>query len=277
MPFGRNRHLFCGMESNMAADALRFLGAVADPASLLGILVLASTAAALTTRHRLMLILQGAAAAIVVFLGILPGATWLASPLETRFGANPPLPGQIDGILTIGGTERVDQSEAWGEPILSDPTPIAAFLALGRQYPDAKMVFAGGGVSHSAARLTEAAVIRNFLAELGFDGDRVVYEDRSRNTWENAVFAHELVKPAPGERWILVAEPIALPRAVGAFRRAGWQVIPFPAGHLTDGDRNAAPSLHLRSGLDLASIAVHEWGGLIAYRMLGYTQELFPR
>jgi uncharacterized SAM-binding protein YcdF (DUF218 family) len=261
----------------MLADALRILGSAADPAHLLGALVLASAIAALVARRRLALLLQCGCAAIVIFVGVLPGGTWLISPLETRFPANPPLPARIDGILTIGGTERVDQSAAWGQPMLSDPTPIAAFIALGRRYPEAKMVFAGGGATRAGgAAVTEATVVRDFLAELGVDADRIVYEVRSRNTRENAVFSYDLIRPKPGERWILVAQAVSIPRAVGAFRKAGWQVIPFPAGYLTDG--NAAPaSLHLSSGLDFASTAVHEWGGLFAYRMLGYADDWLPQ
>jgi uncharacterized SAM-binding protein YcdF (DUF218 family) len=266
------------MEAKMLADALRVLGSAPDPAHLLGVLVLASAIAALLARRRLALLLQCGCAAIVIFVGVLPGGKWLVLPLEARFPADPPLPARIDGILTIGGTERIDQSVAWGQPTLSDPTPIAAFIALGRRYPEAKMVFTGGGATRAGgARVTEATIVHDFLAELGLDADRIRYEDRSRNTRENAVFSYDLVRPKPGERWILVAQAVSIPRVVGAFRKAGWQVIPFPAGYLTDGDGEPALSLHLRSGLDFASTAVHEWGGLLAYRLLGYTDDWLPQ
>jgi uncharacterized SAM-binding protein YcdF (DUF218 family) len=49
-------------------------------------------------------------------------------------------------------------------------------------------------------------------------------EPRSRNTGENSVFTKELVKPTPGERWLLVTSAQYMPRAVGCFRKVGFPV-----------------------------------------------------
>ena len=261
----------------MLADALRLLGSLADPAELLGLLVLATAVLGLLKRRRLMLALQCVLVLLVIVLGLLPGGTWLALPLETWFPANPALPDHVDGIVLQGGTERIDQSDAWGQPTLSDPTPVMALVALARRYPDAKLVFTGGKAPGARSSLSEAAVVHDFLVEFGFDADRVIYEDRSSNTEENALFTHAMIQPKSNERWILVAQAMSLPRSVATFRGAGWDVIPFPAGFLTNGRAEVDATFHLRSGLNLASIAVHEWGGLLAYRVLGYTHELFPR
>jgi uncharacterized SAM-binding protein YcdF (DUF218 family) len=67
-----------------------------------------------------------------------------------------------------------------------------------------------------------------------------------------------------------------MPRAVGVFRRAGWDVLPFPAGYLSSGDGRLSAIPDLVGELQLASTALHEWGGLFAYRFMGYTDELFP-
>ena len=254
---------------------LRAIDHLLEPSALLALLVLACLAAMVFRRWRLAILLQVIAAAIVVLLGVLPGAAWLALPLERRFAADPALPPRVAGIIAIGGTERTSQSAAWGQPILDDPTPIAALVALGRQYPDAKLVFAGGAHPRDASEVTEAQIVRRFLGMIGADADRVVYEDRSRNTLENALFARDLVHPQ-AEPWILVAQAISLPRAVAVFRHAGWNVIPYPAGYLTADDARLSASSDLAGGLRLASLALHEWGGILIYRLMGYTDDLFP-
>jgi uncharacterized SAM-binding protein YcdF (DUF218 family) len=261
----------------MLIEILRLVGRVTDPSALLCLAILASAVALIARRRRLALMLQGAATAMVVLIGLLPGGVWLALPLETRFPVNPPLPDRVAGIVALGGTERLAQSEAWGQPTLSDPTPIAALLALGRRYPDAKMVFTGGSAPPYAGSLSESQIVREFLLEMGAAGDRIVYEPRSRNTLENALFTRDLVHPNPREVWILVGQAISLPRAVAVFRHTGWNVIPFPAGYITDGKTSVSGFLRLESGLSLSSSALHEWGGLLAYRLMGYTDDLFPR
>ena len=61
----------------------------------------------------------------------------------------------------------------------------------------------------------------------------MLLESRSRNAAENAAFTKELVKPKPGERWLLVTSAQHMPRAVGCFRRAGFPVEAYPVGWRT--------------------------------------------
>lgn len=261
----------------MLIELLRLLGRLAEPAALLLLLLVLSLMAALLRRWRVALLLQIIAAALLVLVGIFPGGVWLALPLEKRFAANPPLPERVDGIIALGGTERVVQSAAWGQPILSDATPIIALLTLGRRYPEAKLVFSGGMHPRNVTSPTEADIVHDFIRALNVDDSRIVYEARSRNTLENALFSRDLVHPGTDEHWILITEAISMPRAVGVFRHAGWDVIAFPAGYLSDGQGRFATPPDLLGELRLAALALHEWGGLVAYRLLGYTDELFPK
>lgn len=261
----------------MLIASLRLLDRLFEPATLLSLMVLAALAALILRRWRWALRFQSVAAAIVILFGLLPGGTWLALPLERRFPADPALPERVAGIIALGGTERPTQSAAWQQPILDDPSPIAALVALGRRYPEAKLVFTGGAHTRRAPAITEAWIVRAFLNEIGANADRVIYEDRARNTLENALFSRDLVHPKPDEKWILVTEAISLPRAVATFRHAGWNVIPFPAGYLSGGDAGLSTNIDVQGGMRLAAIALHEWGGLIVYRLMGYTDEWFPK
>ena len=67
----------------------------------------------------------------------------------------------------------------------------------------------------------------------GIARDRVTLETRSRNTAENAAFTKALVKPKPGERWLLVTSALHMPRAIGCFRRVGFPVEAYPVDWTT--------------------------------------------
>ena len=58
----------------------------------------------------------------------------------------------------------------------------------------------------------------------------------ARNTVENAVLTKALVKPKPGERWLLVTSAHHMPRSVGVFRQAGFPVEAYPVDWISTGD-----------------------------------------
>jgi uncharacterized SAM-binding protein YcdF (DUF218 family) len=86
-----------------------------------------------------------------------------------------------------------------------------------------------------------------------------------------------LIKPRPGERWLLITSAYHMPRAVGCFRRAGLSVEAYPVDWRTGGRRGlTTPSGSVAGGLDRADVAVREWLGLVAYWITGRTSDLFP-
>ena len=109
-----------------------------------------------------------------------------------------------------------------------------------------------------------------------FNTTRVVIEEKSRSTHENAVYAKEIVGPAPGEKWVLVTSAYHLPRAVAAFRAVGWPVIPYPVDYKIDPDTGLRLNFSLLDGLSAATLAGKECAGLLGYRLMGWTRELFP-
>jgi uncharacterized SAM-binding protein YcdF (DUF218 family) len=68
-----------------------------------------------------------------------------------------------------------------------------------------------------------------------------------------------------------------MPRAIAVFRAAGFPVEAYPVDYRTRG-RNDAARLHesLPEGLEMTDHAIHEWAGLVIYRLTGRTAELLP-
>lgn len=207
-----------------------------------------------------------------------PVGHFLAVPLETRF---PPPPDDMpapDGIIVLGGTVDEKLSADLDRVVFVDAAErLTAPIALKRRYPNARLVFSGGSAALRGSPYTEAEVVKRFWRDSGVDTGAALYEDRSRNTFENAVFTRELVRPKPGERWLLVTSAAHMPRSVGIFRQAGFPVTAYPVDFRTNGDlaRAGVPRFATRA-LGLVDFAAHEWAGLIAYRFTGKTDALFP-
>lgn len=224
----------------------------------------------------------GRAAAAVGTVALLamsfsPLGIFLALPLEDRFhrpaDAAPP-----DGIVVLGGSFDEYLSMARGGVAFNDAAErLTAAVELSRRFPDARIVFSGGTAALRGSPYSEAEVAGRFFREMGVDPQRLTLEDASRNTWENAVFTRDLVRPKPGERWLLVTSAMHMPRAVGIFRQVGFPLIAYPVDYRTSG-RWSDLSLHKNAPemLKLVDFAAHEWIGLVVYRLTGKTDALFP-
>jgi uncharacterized SAM-binding protein YcdF (DUF218 family) len=136
-------------------------------------------------------------------------------------------------------------------------------------------VFSGGSGALFPDGSLERDVDERFMTLMAADGVRVVYEDRSRNTWENARYTRELVEPTGGEVWLLVTSAAHMPRSVGIFRRIGWPVVPWPVDYRTSG---GVTLMGLAAGDRLGQLdaATREWLALAAYHLMDRTDALFP-
>jgi len=217
------------------------------------------------------------AAAGLFVAGLLPLGVLMILPLEDRFPRTEP-DGPVAGIIVLGG--GIDQSigVARGVTTLTEAGErLTEGVALARRYPDAKLVFTGGIASLTPDGPTEADAARRFFAEMGVAPGRLIVEDQSRDTAENARFTKALIAPKPGERWLLVTSAWHMPRSVGTFRAAGWPVIAWPTDYRTAGSQDLSILMPRASyGLTMVDVAAKEWVGLVAYRLFGRTDALFP-
>ena len=98
----------------------------------------------------------------------------------------------------------------------------------------------------------------------GLPADRVIIEPAAQNTFENAQFTAPLLGEAGSARWVLVTSASHMPRAIGCFRKANVAIEAWPVEDVSYGWR------------DRLSTAMHEWLGMLAYRLRGRTDALFP-
>jgi uncharacterized SAM-binding protein YcdF (DUF218 family) len=110
-------------------------------------------------------------------------------------------PETLKGVIALGGT--------------AERTREAGRLA--RQFPHLRVIVSGDDPARSLQRLGP-----------NIDRGRIEIETASRNTHENAVNTTALVKPAPGDRWLLITSAWHMRRSVCAFRAAGFDVEPWP-------------------------------------------------
>jgi uncharacterized SAM-binding protein YcdF (DUF218 family) len=208
--------------------------------------------------------------------GLSPLGNMLLTPLEQRFPGMQ-FPDRVDGIIVLGGSYDTQIRSYLSTIVLGEDTePMALIASLAHRYPEAKIIFSGGSEARTLGP-SEAAIARQFFISFGVDPDRILVEDRSRNTEENAQFTSRVIQPAPGSVWLLVTSAYHMPRAAGTFRKTGFNVIGFPAGWRTHGWRDFNwPEKTVTENLRRVDIATREWLGLTIYKLFGYSNAWFP-
>jgi uncharacterized SAM-binding protein YcdF (DUF218 family) len=248
---------------------------------LLLLLILAAAGLLLGYRRFGTWLLCGVTLALVV-VTLLPIGTWLVIPIENRFPP-PVLPERVDGIIMLGGAVEQDTSAIRQQIALNEAAErVTALVELARRYPDARLVVSGGIGTLVGGPGHPARALEAFYRQQGLDGARIVFEEHSRNTLENAALTKGLARPGPGERWLLVTSAYHMPRSIGVFRQAGWPVIAYPVDYRSSGRVDFWQALGRLAEPDVAQrlieldLAVKSWAGLLAYWLIGRTGALFP-
>ncbi|MFD2262572.1 YdcF family protein [Lacibacterium aquatile] len=212
---------------------------------------------------------------LLLAMAVLPMGDWLLRPLENRFPAPANLT-RVDGVIVLGGPINGDLSRLRGQPVVNDSAErILAMIELSRRFPDAKVVFSSGTASLDGEGIREADVAAELVAKLGVPDGRILFERDARNTQENAENSRLLVQPKEGEVWLLVTSAHHMPRSVGIFRQIGWNVTAYPVDYGTAPDGEGA-SYAVLDGMNATHWAIREWLGLLYYRLMGRTAEIFP-
>jgi len=205
-----------------------------------------------------------------LLLAVAPIGPAMMVVLEQRFPRPPKLPERIGAV-----DPRI--SLAYGETVFNGSVArVLAGVALARHHPEAKLALVGGEGELFPVGLAESRATTGFVLEEGIPAARIIIEDRSRSTHENAVFAKELIRPGTGQNWVLVTSAFHMPRAVAVFRAVDWPVIPYPVDFKVDPRTGLRANFNLLDGLDTSTIAGKEWAGLVGYRLRGWTEDLFP-
>jgi uncharacterized SAM-binding protein YcdF (DUF218 family) len=213
---------------------------------------------------------------LLMILGLSPVGNALLIPLENRFPPWDEAHSPPDGIIILGGA--INGSDRGNAVALNEAAErLTVVPELARRYPHARILYSGGSAALVDEGVAEANFAARLLESLGVSPGRVILEDRSRNTVENAIFAKAIVQPNPGDRWLLVTSAYHLPRAMGVFRKVGFPVEPFPVDWRTGGSKDLLrPFATVAEGLGQTDTAVREWVGLVVYWLTGRISELFP-
>ncbi len=210
------------------------------------------------------------AATLVLYLfSLSPLADLLARPLEEAYPVVRPdqLPPDLSAVVVLSGGV-LDRSDLPPAARLGGDTlqRVLEGVRLWRARPEARLIMCGGEWSAKPDIPTPARLMADLALDMGVDRSKIVLDETSRDTYENAQEAAELMN---GKAFALVTSARHLPRAVAIFRKMGREPIPAPTDHkirALGSDNGFLPSL---GGLASTQESLHEYLGLAWYWLNG--------
>jgi uncharacterized SAM-binding protein YcdF (DUF218 family) len=253
----------------------KVLASLFYPVGLSIALALAAAAAAWSRRSRLAVGLAGAAAGLLWFFSIAPVGHLLLRPLESRYAPLAVKPDSASAIVILGGAtepnlpprETVEINES-GDRLICGA----------KRYRDGwapYIVLTGGKIAWISENLgTEASNSADFLNMFwGISRDSILLEEKAQTTRDHPDFVAAILEDKGlANRIILVTSAAHMIRAVSLFTKKGYTVYPAPADFRAE--TNPRYSLfHLLpqvGSLKNSTTALHEYYGLLAYKVMGW-------
>jgi uncharacterized SAM-binding protein YcdF (DUF218 family) len=219
-------------------------------------------------RRRLLWVL---APVLLLWLCSTPPVAYLAlGSLEWRYPPADEVSPDAGAIVILAGTVHA------ADPIRKRPELGPSTLyrclhgaALHRANPDNLIILSGGRINGETDPAA-AAVMDEFMRLQGVNPSRILLEESSRDTYENAVETCKLLRTRGIHKIVLVTEATHMLRAEACFRKQGMEVSPSPCGHIANGYgfdwRDVFPDVNSAAQVN---IVWHEWLGLAFYRLRG--------
>ena len=217
--------------------------------------------------------LMGLALLLLLLLGWLPLPDSGIRHLEGRYpalGEGADL-NQYAGIVLLGGaleTGRIVQTHGSNSALNDSAERMTTAMRLLREHPQLHLIFTGGEGTLLGSGPSESARTKAFFQTMGVLESAVQYESASRTTYENAILSSQLAGVDKTKRWLLLTSAWHMPRAMGTFVKAGWNVTAYPVDFRT-GAQTPWTEYSLRDGMARWQLLLHETLGTLSYRLAG--------
>ena len=209
--------------------------------------------------------------------GVLPTGPYLFYLLEKNYHNKINLPENVNGILILSGATDPFLTKEYDQISLNGSAErLTESIELIKKYPKAKVFFAGGTAeSIQYPDLSHSYVAKKFYESLGINIQNIYFDNESRNTYENILFAKKKFDPNKNEKWVLVTSAFHLKRAISIGEKIGWELIPYATDYKLPKKFRLKISFNFFSNLGSFQHSSHEWIGIISYYLMGRSSKIF--
>jgi uncharacterized SAM-binding protein YcdF (DUF218 family) len=205
---------------------------------------------------------------LFLFFGYSPLSNFLLSKIEDYIQPSKYPIQQLTGVVVLGGSfEKGLESKERNEVFInSSAERLTKTLEIYKKNPGILILFSGFSNAIKPQGWSESDMAKKFFLDQGVRIDNLIFENQSRNTFENIKYSKDIIANYKGT-WGLVTSAHQMPRSFFAFKKQGLILEPINVDYKTGTNRMFWINFDISSGLSNWRIVLHELIGISYYKL----------
>jgi uncharacterized SAM-binding protein YcdF (DUF218 family) len=205
---------------------------------------------------------------LFLFFGYTPLSNFLLNKIEDFIKPSKYPVQQLKGVVVFGGSFNSGlQSKERNEVLLnSSAERLTKVLEIFNKNSKVLILFTGFSGELKPQGWSESDMAKKFFLEQGVRLENLIFENKSRNTFENIIYSKDIIKTNKGT-WGLITSASHMPRSYFGFKRQGLILEPISVDYRTGTSPIFWINFDIKNGLENWSIILHELVGISYYKI----------
>ena len=205
---------------------------------------------------------------LFLFFGYTPLSSFLLSKIEDFIKPSRYPIQQLTGIIVLGGSFGLElESKERNEILLNDTAErLTKALEIYKKNPKVLILFSGHSNKLKPTGWNESDRAKKFFLDQGVRFENLIFEDQSRNTFENIKYSKDIITNHKGT-WGLITSANHMPRSYYTFKRQGLILEPIIVDYKTGTSPIFWINFDIEKGLANWKIILREIFGISYYKI----------
>ena len=205
---------------------------------------------------------------LFLFFGYTPLSNFLLSKIEDYIQISKYPVQQLTGVIVLGGSfnSGLESKERNEVSLNSSVERLTKALEIYKKNPRLLILFSGFSGDLKPQGWSESDMAKKFFLDQGVRIDNLIFENQSRNTFENIKYSKDIISNYKGT-WGLITSASHMPRSFFTFKKQGLILEPISVDYKTGTSRMFWINFDISLGLNNWSIILHELIGISYYKV----------
>ena len=204
---------------------------------------------------------------LFLFFGYSPLSNFLLSKIEDYIQTSKYPAQQLTGVVVLGGSfnSGLESKERNEVSLNSSAERLTKALEIYKKNPKLLILFSGFSGELKPQGWSESDMAKKFFLDQGVKLDNLIFENQSRNTFENIKYSKDIMANYRGT-WGLITSASHMPRSFFTFKKQSLILEPISVDYKTGASRIFWINFDISLGLSNWSIILHELVGIAYYK-----------